>query len=437
MMSFFRTILTKLSRNSLPADAGTNSKETAPILMLNTDCCDEIFKYLTLKDLNSFAQTCRALQRVTGLYAKQFPALQSNYISSDKIYTFDADDVLTETLGFIQYINRIEIREKNKSIKYLKNHIHQMHSLTAIHFVSVVINKYVIAVIWKHLPKIEILEITHGRIDVDFYGDFLKLCTNLRELHISANPNGVITRKTNNWLLHTYPLLQVLSLYRDEDEILKINELATFLARNTTIHTFKTTPWCLWSNRYDLLQSNVQLNTLNLYNWHLFESMDVDVWSGILNQLYDCGFYKRLEIEYFNIDQYSVDQFVTVRGFEALSVTQMEDNCNLSVLTGLKMLSLDNCDTDYLMEIAKKLINLEDLQLDHVNYEEILAFIQHARQLKKLNIGSYEGHLDSAELNNERKKLTQPEKVIIFANNPSIMNSNGRTKFEFVELRGK
>lgn len=56
MMSFLRIFFKNLSIESSDV-FGMNTIETAPILMLNADCCDEILKHLSLKDLHSYGQT--------------------------------------------------------------------------------------------------------------------------------------------------------------------------------------------------------------------------------------------------------------------------------------------------------------------------------------------------------------------------------------------
>ena len=53
------------NQQSEMACAGCSSEEYRPkIFKLNIDCFDEIFEYLSLKDLHSLGQTYRTMQQV-------------------------------------------------------------------------------------------------------------------------------------------------------------------------------------------------------------------------------------------------------------------------------------------------------------------------------------------------------------------------------------
>lgn len=45
-----------------------NRKNRHDILKLNDDCCEEIFEYLSIKDLYSFGQTCKRMNRIAGIH---------------------------------------------------------------------------------------------------------------------------------------------------------------------------------------------------------------------------------------------------------------------------------------------------------------------------------------------------------------------------------
>lgn len=54
------------------AARASNERGSLPMIFkLNIHCFDEMFEYLSLKDLLSFGQTCKGLQNVAGKYFKR------------------------------------------------------------------------------------------------------------------------------------------------------------------------------------------------------------------------------------------------------------------------------------------------------------------------------------------------------------------------------
>ena len=48
-----------------------NQGTPPPILKLNAICCDDLFEWLSLEDLHSLGQTCKRMQRLTGIYFQE------------------------------------------------------------------------------------------------------------------------------------------------------------------------------------------------------------------------------------------------------------------------------------------------------------------------------------------------------------------------------
>lgn len=66
------------------ASASTSSIEITPnIFKLDIDCFDEIFEYLSIKDLHSFGQTCRAMHKVAGEYFKRNHSAAEKFCHKD------------------------------------------------------------------------------------------------------------------------------------------------------------------------------------------------------------------------------------------------------------------------------------------------------------------------------------------------------------------
>ena len=55
------------------ADAVNVQKEElpSPIFKLNAICCDDLFDWVSVKDLHSLGQTCHRMQQLTGYYFRE------------------------------------------------------------------------------------------------------------------------------------------------------------------------------------------------------------------------------------------------------------------------------------------------------------------------------------------------------------------------------
>lgn len=48
-----------------------NQVNPSPILKLNAICCDDLFDWLSLRDLQSLGQTCKRMKQLTGVYYRE------------------------------------------------------------------------------------------------------------------------------------------------------------------------------------------------------------------------------------------------------------------------------------------------------------------------------------------------------------------------------
>lgn len=229
-------------------------KLLTPIFMLDTDCCDEIFEFLGLKDLHSLGMTCRAMLKITGKYFQRNWQSALNYARKDNIYSDSSDEIP----GFIQFIEKLRFD--------FGIHPGKFDSLKEVSFWCVDIKENSFPV--EMLSRFESMEFTSVKLSVDFYEDFLKFCINVKSIHIWYSGNGTFLSPNGNpWLLQRYPLLQEIHLAADCDPW-KIMELPSFLKKNSTIETFSVCPKLLFENELELLTSEVRLTTLVIYDNH-------------------------------------------------------------------------------------------------------------------------------------------------------------------------
>lgn len=81
-----RQKLNELDENEIAVALDVQYQQSSDIFKLNAICCDDLFEWLSIKDLYSLGQTCKRMHRLTGLYFQEnFRKLRLEYINQ-KIY---------------------------------------------------------------------------------------------------------------------------------------------------------------------------------------------------------------------------------------------------------------------------------------------------------------------------------------------------------------
>lgn len=441
----------------MAATALSNQNTLSPIFKLNTDCCDEIFEFLSLKDLHSLALTCKPMQKVTGEYFQRnhkavvrfrFGSLMDPLWKIDNLSGFHQFTKCVQIYNSKQYlpikISRFKCLNNSRGIRSS-----EFKSLNEIYLNCFNLDERIFEDI---LPQIEIVNIHECQCDSsfghDFYDDFLKFCPNLKVLVVSGddgNENGILQPGENRWLQQKYPSLQMVHFI--QSFTFKINGLRSFLERNSTIQTFSTTAAFLWKNRKELLQSNIKLDSLNVQISDLDDSMDfVDSNCEFWNHLYERGFYKRLQL---NLDNESfVNQFSSLIGLESLSLDisptdfAFGDDCDLSCIKKLFVTNTFKIPDGKLLLPAERLLNLEHLVLNFADSDDLSMLISGFLKLRTIKINWFSGDLNLRKLNNERQKLTGAPKITIYVPENTFQNVkystwNGDLNLEFIEIKRK
>lgn len=82
--------------------AGTANIDRPAQDILNVDCWEKVYDYLSFEDIYNMGQTCKRLHRIAGLYVQQyFPAV------CGEIKTYDTSTIQN---GFNEYISELHIR---------------------------------------------------------------------------------------------------------------------------------------------------------------------------------------------------------------------------------------------------------------------------------------------------------------------------------------
>lgn len=249
--------------NGMPVAGPSNQNQhllSSPIFKLDVHCFDEIFEYLSLRDLHSLGQTCKSIQEMTGeFFTRNYSAVKFNCLS-DGVYMFDSDkhtidiDECVAIPGFIRLITWIAIENnvkkaevinyrkstlktihhcdvgKQGKFKYIKLYADELKSVKKLTLTNVRLNKQTVGCILKILPNIEVLELKASTITQDLYDILLKYCKHIRRIQLTR-----VTFKNNNykWLLRQYEKLEHLGLGVDTSN--RIDKLCTFFECNPNI----------------------------------------------------------------------------------------------------------------------------------------------------------------------------------------------------------
>ena len=134
------------------------------IFKLNKSCFNEIFHRLSLRDLNSLAQTSKRLQKMAGEYFQQhFAGVEVRYGKDGCPMAFGPIRVD----AFSQFIQRISIHRVD--LDSFRDIAATFKSLTEIHLLGVRLTAPKIECLKGIFEKIEILKTRDVEIKVDFF----------------------------------------------------------------------------------------------------------------------------------------------------------------------------------------------------------------------------------------------------------------------------
>lgn len=228
----------------------------------------------------AFGRTCKVFHRVAGEYFQwKYPTKYTTWTLRDGDVCDIEDNVLTD---YIKYIQRIEF------IHDLTNHIvSNCEALNDLAILSVILTEMDISSIERILNQIEAISIEKCRCDIDggIYRNFLKHCTNLKNLSI----DGALMV---DCLPQKYPAtLQQLKIL-DADECVGIDELKTFFTVNPNVRNLDFSGEYILLNQHSLIECGIELTDLTVGINHY------DI-CNVLNELHLRDFYKQLHCSVF------------------------------------------------------------------------------------------------------------------------------------------
>ncbi|XP_031632606.1 uncharacterized protein LOC116346603 [Contarinia nasturtii] len=440
------------------AVASPSSDESpTKIFKLTIDCLDEIFEYLSLKDLHSFGQTCKRMNKVAGEYFKQNYSSAPNLCKVDGIYTnYDKDDVTNEQIhisGFNKFMPCISYcghcpQHDFGAFKYTKSHINEFEATNHIYLGWLSINCKTVEHFKQLLPQLGIVQYQCCSVDGDIYDLILKYCKNLREIYVQGSDGGKRINGKFNWLLQEYPKLERLE-WRPNDPC-KIEELRDFFIRNPNVKRFSTTSKFWWTNGDIFSNSKAKLDIFEIKGFYVNTGHDKDgdkilkSHVNLLNRLYEQGFYKRLYIYVDSVYEEKITAFASIKGLELLFIRWFQKSYNLAQLTNLRelMIMYGSKDPKDMEVLANGLTKLERLNIGGSKIDDIMPFIRRSPKLNKIKFipRNKDVVLNLAMMNEERAKLVGARKIIIYTRDDVFLATkwttrNGDINLSFIEMR--
>lgn len=433
--------------------AGPSNEQTQPkIFKLDIDCFDEIFEYLSVKDLQSFGRTCKTIQKVAGEYFKRNYSAAETFIRKgaifrNAVYKYNNSIIIderTEITGFNEFVTSItQTKNDIKPFRYLRSHAGEFESLKQITFVGLTLNQEKGEILKKIWPKIETMHIKNCWIRGNLYENILVHCTNLKCLYVQQTTSRYFLRLERNvcvpWLHRKYPRLEHLEVIPSP----LVKDLNMFFRNNPHVRSLSTNTPSIWYNRVGLLKSNIQLDLLEIKDALGFRPIS-KTFCNLLIQLHQRGLFKRLNFYTYNIDNTTGMHLATLPVLEKLCLR--DKSFTSTGLTNLRELAiLDGANSNDMEFFANNLVCLQRVYIGNATIDDVLPFICKAPKVTKIKVIPKDkthfngGILKLLTLNKERAKLLGAIKITIYIPDDAFLRTkwatyNGDTNLKFIEI---
>lgn len=406
-----------------------NNLRSPNILILNIDCLEELFDWLSLRDLRTLRATCKRMKKAVDYYIRAtypcgFGYLQLREINCQEIQQIDA--------SICKLYKHIEFDCKGPmSVKLIQN------------------SKSI-------LNDIERISIISKEATRDFCDKLLDFSQNLKFFNIPFFET-VRTSIGLRWLHYTYPRLEHVAFsdgYFDSTA-LEIPQLQILFEQNPNIRRFSTDAKFMLANRKWMLASKIRFDQLDVvvYRSVRFDlAMVYDLW----NELFKCGFYKKLHFFIVYIENHnSVAGIASLRALEKLYINGLDNLASKEIvwppMPQLKEFCAEeqsifqngcHINVNKFVECA---VNIERIGVACAAFQVLLPFFHRSLKLKKVRIHHVycdtfcdKGVIDLFSLNAERQKCENPSKVTIYVEENIYLKTKEalmNTSFECVELK--
>lgn len=377
---------------------------------LNADCLEELFEWLSVKDLLTLRLMCIRLKRVVDHFlAIRLPKVKTGYryIGLNQM-ACDYDD----ELHLMDSIERAMVKQLS--------------------IVRQTLNEDDVRIVRSFLPRIEKLHIVVTYLcSAELYETILKWCSNLKHLLV----NGVMAM---DWLRYDYPALESLNIDKFGMDYTQ-SGFAAFLGRNPNIQTLTVSSGFLCANWENLLRSNAEIDLLRIDGRPLVRVRDL---IEIIYRLYGRGFYKRLHLTALGIgEQNQIDELSMVHGLELLCLP----DATTMVWPNVSALGIGRCVSAIPNPMIQRLTDLGRVHFGTIGIDWVTALIQFAPMVHTIEIRTIlaglhlrDDFIDLAAWNRMRKRLINSRKVTVYVNERIFLTTkhgSATTEYERIELK--
>lgn len=431
---------TSTSKPACSPSSTTQIEQKSELFKLDVDCFEQYFDHLLLKALIAFGLTCQQAHQSVGEFFRRH--FLTKVIGNDgNIYLRNPS---VEVDCFKAYVRKIRIEDGNLRI-FRPNHFSE--ALTAIEFASGEL-RYTDCV-RDILKNVKTLKFIDSKLNGEFHEIFLKHCAHLKRLSVrDIDLNGIqqnaIIGKSNDWLDKTYSSLEHFEVESQRG----IDKVIDFLQNNSNIQRFSTNIDFLAENRDFFLKSKIKLNILAIMHANTNKNQtQFDAVVKQLEQLKESGIFQHLHLYFCQLLEdyiYPANLLSIVKVLHVTNAMQF----NMSALVKLKQLYLaETSQIEDLGVALKRTTKLKYVQFAKEKINNVIPFIRQCPQLKKIRIntiinGTYfnEGVnvLDLSALNNQREKLANARKLIIYVDEMVYLatkQSMNGTEFKLVDIQ--
>lgn len=392
--------------------AAANVESKTEVFKLDTDCWDEVFDCLSLEDVHSFGQTCKAFQRVTGQYFQwQYGNLSSDCME-DGIYINGK-----KMNGFSKFVRKIWFNGSlNVAFPCIGTNCRS--DIEEFGFYNMDLDKVNIKPIEKCLGKIENLLLVRCTFNEKTWQQLCKSLTKLKRLTFRTDFRGSTISAVGK-----HPTLEHLELDLSMDE----KKLKSFFGHCPNLRSLQITEIMLRYNRYLICDTNIE---------DLAVAVSRKMYStiGVLNELHEHGFYKKLHLRCVG-EVPSTDRLLSIPGLVTLYIEPDKDP-EYPVLPNIKELGIMRCGPMFKTDaLASSFVNLEHLFIS--GSFNLLPFMRHSAKLRDVQL--YKGKaINITALNMERKKLKDARKVTIYVSEDVYLATKwatSNTSLDLIELK--
>lgn len=390
------------------------------ICKLDFYCFEQIFEWLSLRDLKNLRQTCKLNKQILDDYLKMKYSMNFR-VQKCRMAQLNR----MNSVGF-EFVNRMVFLGEGLNVA-------RFEEMKAI------------------LNHIESIEFICPFLNGDFYEDLLKYCTQLKHLMIRncCEESAVIIGNNNEWLNRCYPTLEHIG-FDCTSQFFVRTELKSFFERNPTIRTFSIGFDFIWENQKWMLESNIRLDQLDVFNYYVSYRHNVNSFDSVcdlLNKLHQRGFYQRLFLYIDQCERQVVTQINSLCALERLALDFFDINWSfLPPLHKLKEFYFYRPNLEIPAMPMNSLINIKRIDVYEASFDMIIPFIRCCIKLKQVKIkrlrsGNYTKNdiIDLVGLNRERKKLLNARKIAIFVEEDIFLKNkwNQEINLSFIALKRK